>query len=152
MAVVYRCVGILTVDVVFFWSPSVFHSQDSFPSTFRPRLWETSSGAVAVGVFAAELSNGYSENQIRRAMRANKNTKTESANKEPAKSRAFLQYIPRVTDRIGKLLKKHHIKTIYKPTQKLQDSLRSAKDSRDPKTCGGVYHIPCSCGNVYIGT
>ena len=47
MAVVYRCVGILTVDVVF------FHSQDSFPSTFRPRLWETSSGVVAVGVFAS---------------------------------------------------------------------------------------------------
>ena len=95
------------------------------------------------------LSNGYSENQIRRAMRA---TKTESANKEPAKSRAFRQYIPRVTDRIGKLLKKHQIKTIYKPTQKLQDSLRPAKNSRDLKTCGGVYRIPCSCGDVYIGT
>ena len=53
MAVVYRCVGILTVDVVFFRSPGVFHSQDSFPSTFLPRLWETSSGVVAVGVFAA---------------------------------------------------------------------------------------------------
>ena len=53
MAVIYRCVGILTVDVVFFRSPGVFHSQDSFPSTFRPCLWETSSGVVAVGVFAA---------------------------------------------------------------------------------------------------
>ena len=53
MAVVYRCVGILTVDVVFLRSPGVFHSQDSFPSTFRPRLWETSSGVVAVCVFAA---------------------------------------------------------------------------------------------------
>ena len=53
MAVVYQCVGILTVDVVFFRSPSLFHSQDSFPSMFRPRLWETSSGVVAVGVFAA---------------------------------------------------------------------------------------------------
>ena len=39
MAVVYRCVGILTVDIVFFRSPGVFHSQDSIPSTFRPRLW-----------------------------------------------------------------------------------------------------------------
>ena len=44
MAVVYTYVGILTVDVVFFRSPGIFHSQDSFPSTFRPRLWETSSG------------------------------------------------------------------------------------------------------------
>ena len=55
MAVVSRYLGILTVDVVvFFRNPSVFHSQDSFPSTFRPRLWETSSGVVAVGVSAAE--------------------------------------------------------------------------------------------------
>ena len=54
MAVVYRYVRILTVGVVvFFCSPGIFHSQDSFPSTFRPRLWETSSGVVAVGVFAA---------------------------------------------------------------------------------------------------
>ena len=53
MAVVYQCVGILTADVVFFRSPGIFHSQDSFPSTFHPRLWETSSGVVAVGVFAA---------------------------------------------------------------------------------------------------
>ena len=53
MAVVYRCVGMLTVDVVvFFRSYGIFHSQDYF-STFRLRLWQTSSGVVAVGVFAA---------------------------------------------------------------------------------------------------
>ena len=55
MAVVHRYIGILTVGVLFFQSPSVFHSQDSFPSTFRPQLWETSSGVVVVRVFAAEL-------------------------------------------------------------------------------------------------
>ena len=50
MAVVYRCVGILTVDVVvFFRSPVVFDSQDSF-------LWEISSGVVAIGAFAAGAS------------------------------------------------------------------------------------------------
>ena len=55
MAVVYLYVGILTVDVVVsFRRPGVFHSQDSFPSMFRPQLWETSSGVVAIGVFAAE--------------------------------------------------------------------------------------------------
>ena len=56
MAVVYQYIGILTVNVViFFRSPSVFHSQDSFPSTFCPRLWETSSAVGAVGMFAAEV-------------------------------------------------------------------------------------------------
>ena len=53
MAVVYRWVGILIVDVIFFRSLGIFHSEDSFPSTFRPRLWETSSGVVAVRVFDA---------------------------------------------------------------------------------------------------
>ena len=54
MAVVYTYIGIQTVGVVFFRSSGVFHSQDSFPSTFRPRLWETTSGVVAVGVLAAQ--------------------------------------------------------------------------------------------------
>ena len=56
MAVVYRCVGILTVDVVFFRSPGVFHPQDSFPLTFRPRLRETSSAVDAEYGFAAVAS------------------------------------------------------------------------------------------------
>ena len=30
--------------------------------------------------------------------------------------------------------------------------LQSAKDKRDPLTTAGVYQIPCSCGQVYIGT
>ena len=64
MAVVYTYVGILTVDVVFFRSPGIFHSQDSFPSTFRPRLWETSSGVVAVGVFAPEARSDHSRRRL----------------------------------------------------------------------------------------
>ena len=54
MAVVYRYqyIGILTVDVGFFLSPGVFNSQDSFPLTFHPQLWETSSGVVAVEDFS----------------------------------------------------------------------------------------------------
>ena len=58
MAVVYQYVGILTVDViVFFQNPGIFHSQDSFSLMFRPRLWETSSGVVAVGVFAKDMKD-----------------------------------------------------------------------------------------------
>ena len=34
----------------------------------------------------------------------------------------------------------------------MQQTLRSAKDKRDPLTTAGVYQIPCSCGQVYIGT
>ena len=54
MAVVSRYVEILTVGVLFFRSLGALHSQDSFPLTFLPQLWEISSGVVAVGVSAAE--------------------------------------------------------------------------------------------------
>ena len=54
MAAVHRYIQILAVGVLFFQSQGIFHSQDSFPLTFRPWLWETSSGVLAAGVFAAE--------------------------------------------------------------------------------------------------
>ena len=36
----------------------------SFPSMFRPRLWEISSGVVAVGVFAAEARRELRAHQV----------------------------------------------------------------------------------------
>ena len=53
---------------------------------------------------------------------------------------------------MGKLLKKHSLQTVFKPTTKIQQMLQSAKDKKDPLTTAGVYQIPCSCGQVYIGT
>ena len=84
MAVVYTYVGILTVDVVFFRSPGVFHSQDLFPSMFRPRLWETSSGVVAVGVFAAEA---------RRKQDSNPNSSPELFNQDHIAGRESLSVV-----------------------------------------------------------
>ena len=43
MAVIHRYIEILTVGV-FLRSNGILHSKDSFPSIFRPRLWDTSSG------------------------------------------------------------------------------------------------------------
>ena len=43
------------------------HSHDSFPSMFRPRLWETSSAVVVPGVFAVEALRADSQDfNIRR--------------------------------------------------------------------------------------
>ena len=49
-------------------------------------------------------------------------------------------------------MKKYRIKTIYIPTKKIKDILRPAKDKLHPHKKAGVYRIPCSCGQVYIGT
>ena len=98
----------------------------------------------------AFLANGYTKKEITRALKPSNKPDNKSA--KTSTQTAFLQYIPNITDRIGKLLGKYDIKTVYKPTRKVQNTLRSAKDYRDPKTSGGVYRIPCSCGQVYIGT
>nr|XP_060617816.1 uncharacterized protein LOC132767173 [Anolis sagrei ordinatus] len=95
-------------------------------------------------------ANGYSTSDIRRAARPR--TSHESQDEDPPRGKVFLPYIKGTTDRIGKLMRKHNIQTIYKPTKKIQQMLRSAKDKRDPLTSSGVYRIPCSCGQVYIGT
>nr|XP_060615668.1 uncharacterized protein LOC132765391 [Anolis sagrei ordinatus] len=95
-------------------------------------------------------ANGYSTSDIRRAARPR--TSHESKDEDPPRGKVFLPYIKGTTDRIGKLMRKHNIQTICKPTKKIQQMLRSAKDKRDPLTSAGVYRIPCSCGQVYIGT
>ncbi|XP_025833283.1 uncharacterized protein LOC112905332 [Agrilus planipennis] len=95
-------------------------------------------------------SNGYTSQEIKRALHP-KRTVPETSQPPPV-GFASLPYIKTVTDRIGKLLKRHNIVTSFKPTQLLRTLIRSAKDPRDPLTPAGVYRIPCSCGGVYIGT
>ena len=65
---------------------------------------------------------------------------------------AFLPYINKVTDHIGNVLKTCSIKTVYLPTKKIRDFLKPVKDHIHIHKKAGVYRIPCSCGQVYIGT
>ncbi|KAM6473987.1 uncharacterized protein PHA67_006582 [Liasis olivaceus] len=95
--------------------------------------------------------NGYSKNEIKRAIKPRKQHATEEE-KQPPTNKVFLPYIKGVTDCMGKLMEKHNFQTIFRPTRKIQQMLKSAKDKRDPLTTAGVYRIPCSCGQVYIGT
>lgn len=67
----------------------------------------------------------------------------ERTEQEIPKRRAFLSYIKNVTDHIGKILGRYDVETIYKPTETIQQCLRSAK------TEGTLYRIPCTCGSVY---
>ncbi|XP_049877866.1 uncharacterized protein LOC126375067 [Pectinophora gossypiella] len=63
---------------------------------------------------------------------------------------AFLPYLKGVTDKIGNILNKYLIKTIFTPSKKIAQSLRSPKDCF-PFESPGVYKIDCSCGSSYIG-
>ncbi|XP_076391768.1 uncharacterized protein LOC143265172 [Megachile rotundata] len=63
----------------------------------------------------------------------------------------FLQYIQGTTDRIGRILRKHNIKTVFTTHTKIGQLLTYPKDPQPQPSTPGVYKILCSCGQVYIG-
>ena len=69
---------------------------------------------------------------------------------EVSRQAAFLPFVKGVTDKIGSVLRKYSIKTVYTPLHKVSQSLRSPKDYI-PFQTPGVYKIDCSCGSSYIG-
>ncbi|XP_054709749.1 uncharacterized protein LOC129219384 [Uloborus diversus] len=98
-------------------------------------------------------ANGFTRGEIRRALHPKRaqNNEQKSTPSEPL-GKVFLPYLHRVTDRIGKLLEKHNIKTIFKPTTQLRNCYRPVKDPRGPFSTSGVYEISCSCESVYVET
>jgi len=64
---------------------------------------------------------------------------------------SIFSYIKRTTDRIGRILNKHNIRTIFKPSKKIGQILRNSKVQRHPHSSTRVYKIPCRCGQAYIG-
>lgn len=92
--------------------------------------------------------NCYTTKDITRA--CNTKTTKEKEKEERSLTTVFLPYISGTTDKIGRMLKKHNIKTVFKTTRKLNSFFRSVKDKIPQEDCG-VYRIPCDCGEVYIG-
>ncbi|KAJ7342176.1 hypothetical protein JRQ81_009435, partial [Phrynocephalus forsythii] len=93
-------------------------------------------------------ANDYSKNKIKRDTKLKKQHQTEEE-KQPPTNKVFLPYIKGVS--MDKVLKKHNLQTVFRPTTKIQQMLQLAKDKRNPLATAGVYRIPCSCGHVYIG-
>ncbi|XP_063391231.1 uncharacterized protein LOC134676779 [Cydia fagiglandana] len=85
--------------------------------------------------------NGYRGRMKRKPKRTERHPEV---NRQPA----FLPYVKGITDKIGAVLKKFSIKTVYKPLFKVADLLRSPKDVI-PYQNPGVYKIDCSCGTCF---
>lgn len=90
--------------------------------------------------------NGYRKNIIKNCIK-HRNDKNNTKNLD---KKAFLPYMKGVSEKIGKILSKHNIKTIFKPPPKVREFLSSPKD-KIPLNTPGVYNVPCSCGKSYIG-
>lgn len=96
------------------------------------------------------IANGYTPNTINRTMRNNDKTKREKKN-ENTTSKAFLPYVKGTTDKIGRILGKHDIKTIFTTNKKISGVLNNPKDKIHLED-QGVYEVPCkNCTKTYIG-
>lgn len=87
--------------------------------------------------------SGYYRKQI-------KNKKEMSQDKKILGS-AKIPYIRGVSEKIGRILSKENIRTIYQPYQKIGSILPNGKDKITNET-QGVYKIACKdCDKIYIG-
>ena len=63
----------------------------------------------------------------------------------------ILPYVSKLSDKLGKILKRHNLSVSFKTEQKVEHFFNSGKDKTDPILGSGVYRVPCSCGRFYIG-
>ena len=91
--------------------------------------------------------NGYSHQQIRRAMKpATRIAKTD----DKPTSTAYTLYTQTTLGRLNRMLAKHNIKSFALPLRKILSYLHPVKDVLGLRT-PGIYSNPCECGRVYIG-
>lgn len=102
---------------------------------------------------AALVQNGFNLTAINKAFAKNKRQQqTEDTTEDKEKETiSILPYIRGTTDKIARTLKKHKIKTTFKPFKKINALLRSVKGTNTLES-QGVYRIPClDCEKSYIG-
>lgn len=95
------------------------------------------------------ISNGFTSRNIERAIQKN-NNKSVTREKKEYKSTVFLPYIQGCTDKVGRVLEKKGVRTIYKAVNKISQNFPKY-NKPSPLETPGIYSIPCSCGKVYIG-
>ena len=103
-------------------------------------------------ITAALQQNGYTNTDIKKAIKKQQNPKNTSKNNdEEPRQKAVLPYIKGITDKIGRVLRKNNITPIFKPQKTIANILGNPKDKIELEN-HGVYSIPCAdCDQTYIG-
>jgi hypothetical protein len=119
-----------------------------FPDTqSQSSLWPDSLAQELEFLTTVFKDNGYSPQQIRRAMELA--TRTAKTNDKPT-STAYILYTQTTYGRLSRMLTKHNIKSVVLPPRKLFSYVPPVKDAMGLIT-PGIYSIPCECRRVYIG-
>ena len=99
--------------------------------------------------------NGYPANFIRNASAPPTQETADVSSPEEEQKKGLLVVIPYVagmSEDIRRVCRKFNIRIVFKSGQTLRSMLTKVKDTLPPgKQSNVVYHIPCSCGQVYIG-
>jgi hypothetical protein len=96
--------------------------------------------------------NGYSRSKIKQIIHKAKKNKEENKEAENSNEiRITIPYIQGTSERLGRILLKNGFQVGFKPVRKIKDSLASVKDKIEPLQKEGVYRVPCTCGEVYVG-
>ena len=66
-------------------------------------------------------------------------------------STIYLPYIPKITSKLKKVCLKNNLRVVFTSNLSIMNLLNSGKDKTPVTRLRGVYQIPCSCGNYYIG-
>lgn len=98
--------------------PSI-HLRSCIISTSLKRLNEFESQNTSTKNYnkTAPTANGYTIKEMQKNIKARHEDDSEP--NKPSSSKAFLLYVPRVTGRVGKVLKHINLKTIHKPRKKI---------------------------------
>ena len=66
-------------------------------------------------------------------------------------STIYLPYIPKITSKMKKVCLKNNLRVVFTSNLSIMNLVNSGKDKTPITRLRGVYQIPCSCGNYYIG-
>lgn len=101
--------------------------------------------------------NGYSRSMVNRRFAeqqnkdaAQKRTSEEENRPEP-EAYATIPFVAGTSEKIARVLRKHNVITRFNCVTKISDKLPGAKDKIPQDLHEGVYRVPCSCGEYYIG-
>lgn len=96
--------------------------------------------------------NGCPVQEVRRALTKSlhKSNGISTSIENNNKAIARVPYYSSISSKIGWMLAKHGVQTIFKPPAKIQQMLRPIKADLGFKQAA-MYHIPCECRRSYFG-
>ena len=101
------------------------------------------------------VENGYSRNEVRRAMREQEErAENDGENDEEKETRGIVSIpnIPNITRAYSRIAKQHKFRTTTRAENKIKDLAFKAKTPLGDKNKNVVYNIPCGCGKFsYTG-